>query len=84
MNKPLAGERIKARCPKCKSTDFSASETVEEIITYSVRKGELLSGEGDHEQGFITSISCVCEKCGHEWKPRGARTLTDIIEGGTR
>ena len=68
------------KCPKCKSKDFKVYETVEEILIYYVEGGLVPRDTVDHEPGSILGISCMCMKCEHSWKPRGATSIDHIIK----
>ncbi len=75
-----AGKPVTTRCPKCQSTNFRTMEVYEEIVTCSVQDGIFPKEADDHTPGRILGISCECDRCGHGWRPRGAKSLSDIIE----
>lgn len=82
MTTIYAGLKVKAKCPKCKSRDFKTVEVFEEIVICSVRNGVFPDQADDHQPGGIVGVSCECDKCGHMWKPRGAKSLGDIVVRG--
>ena len=76
----FAGEKLRTRCPKCRSRDFQTTEVFEELVHVRI-SGGIHPGEAvDHEPGTILGINCTCEKCGHRWVPRGATSMADLVE----
>jgi hypothetical protein len=80
MGTLYGGMPVKARCPKCKAANFRTMEVYEEVVICLVKNGVFPHEAEDHQPGRILGISCECDDCGHRWKPRGAKTLSDLID----
>lgn len=74
-----AGQRVKLRCPVCRSASFELIETVEENVTYEVVDGVMPQAAVDHEAGSAICLSAQCAKCRHKWRPR-ATLLGEVVE----
>jgi hypothetical protein len=55
-------------------------EVVEEVVSFTIRNGVFPAEADDHQPGDIIALSCQCSKCAHQWTPRGARSITDIVD----
>lgn len=75
-----AGERSKAKCPKCRKQHFTTEEVFEVLVYITIKDGVFPDEADDHSPGDILGLSCTCNECGHRWRPRGARNLADIVE----
>ena len=73
-----AGERVKLKCPACRSASFELTETMEENVIYEVVDGVMPQCATDHEPGGGISLSAICSECGHKWRPR-ATLLSEVI-----
>lgn len=73
-----AGERVKLRCPVCRSASFELTETMEENVIYEVVDGVMPQCATDHEAGGGICLSAQCSKCSHKWRPR-ATLLSEVI-----
>jgi hypothetical protein len=75
----FAGDHLKTKCPLCRSKDFTTTEVFEELVHVQIRNGVHPGEAVDHEAGAILGISCICDRCGHYWTPRGAKSMDDLI-----
>jgi Zn finger protein HypA/HybF involved in hydrogenase expression len=62
--------QVAAKCPRCKSRDFSLTRIYEEAEEKDVRNGVLANFCARIPLNEVRAY-CICAKCGHEWKPRG-------------
>ncbi len=70
--------RVSAKCPRCRSRDFTLTRIYEEAEEKNVRGGVL--------ENFCTRLPldevrayCICDKCNHEWKPRTGNLVEEPI-----
>lgn len=76
-NMLLPGDRVKLRCPKCKSSTFELAETCEEIHYIDVIDGVVPDKVTDKVAGDILGTKATCRCCGHAWTPR-AKSLDSV------
>lgn len=67
------------RCPKCRSRDMEIVEESEAVLCFEVRNGLLNRGAGMAEPGCITGVTANCLKCKHQWRPRKAGQIDDVV-----
>lgn len=77
-----AGMRLRTRCPKCRSDSFELIETYEENVIFEIKGGVMPEKATDHHPGSIIGVYAKCGACEHRWKPRGAKSLTDLVVEG--
>ena len=72
----VATKRV--RCPSCGGAPERYVELGTQTLSFEARLGQRAE-EGFHNSGDILSVSAVCA-CGHRWKLRGVRQITDLDE----
>ena len=73
-----AGEKVRTKCPKCRSTNFLLTEIVEELVIMEVKHGVIPNEASDHQPGSVIGLSATCSACGHTWRPR-AKMVEDLV-----
>lgn len=66
-------------CPKCKSFAIWWSEIYEQPFLFQQSESKGLDPNGmAGKTGDIVAVAGFCRSCGHRWKPRGVRMITDL------
>lgn len=72
-------QKLKIKCPKCKSLDFEVTETWKgHSISWEANDGRIDPDDGNMEVGDAYRVDCVCNKCKHTWRVRGAIQVYDL------
>lgn len=68
------------KCPKCGGEELTATEVTEAFMSFSLRRGVL--ARQTHTDGFgeFLGVKLSCDGCGHEWKPRKVKQVTDLTD----
>lgn len=67
------------QCPACKSKSLTLTESGVLNTTWTVSEGKLNRSAGNHEPGTILQVTGKCDVCGHTWRLRRARQITDCV-----
>ncbi len=66
-------------CPKCGSFAIWWSEIYEQPFLFQQSESKGLDADGiEGETGDIVAVCGFCRGCGHRWKPRGVKQITDL------
>ena len=67
------------RCPRCKSHELVVHEVWIRRLSWPL--SELVAGRGDGQGdsgGEISHVEAECDACGHFWRLRNAKQVTDL------
>lgn len=67
----------KLRCPKCRSTSFTAYITQEIVLAFECDGGVMTDRLGLAELEQFVRAGCVCRDCNHEWRVRNTELLPE-------
>lgn len=71
---------VKSRCPRCGSNDLTACEITEASMLFDIKGGVMTRLSHSEEFGGVVRVDLTCKKCDHNWKPRGALQVTDLLK----
>jgi len=69
------------KCPKCKN---KSELKLVEVWTFSTIQWSVENGEFDRNDGILEpagepfKVEANCEKCKHNWRVRGAKSISDV------
>lgn len=66
------------RCPRCRSTNLTATEITEALMQFRVRPEGITRVTHSDEFGDVIGVTMECAYCGHQWKPRSVRQMSDL------
>lgn len=71
-DEPKPARDVDARCPKCRSRDFTVTCIDEHSFSARVQDGRWLAAFTESAMPSRTAAYGNCTRCNHEWKFRNA------------
>lgn len=72
-----SGRRGLPRCPKCRQPPIEYKELTTGAVVWEVNAEGYPTEIIDEVQGDVEYVRALCS-CGHEWRLRGIRQITDV------